>query len=404
MQLADRLHCTGCAACTNSCSHQAISMQMDDEGFLQPYIDTDKCIECGLCVQRCPILTPINREPSKQEVYALISYKDRTLSSSGGAFSVIARYVLQQGGVVFGASMDTNLYIKHIAIEQEKDLPLLRGSKYVQSNIGNSYKEVKKYIFTGRLVLFTGTPCQVAGLYAYLGNKKYEKQLITLDLVCHGVPSQGAFDAYLEKLKKSPRLKGGNIEGFRFRNFDSWSIVPAVKIAESKWQILNLWENAYMDAFFEGITFRESCFRCNYCNTQRVGTMTIADFWGIGRHGKQFKKNVACGVSLVIDNHNLMPTIYAELTLQAYIEKRNMEEAVAEQTNLKAPMPRPSIRDKAIKMLIDPDISLKEFAKTCGLRWKLTPKYFIIKLMKDCIYAFGLYNVYKTIIYKLGKS
>jgi len=401
IQLADRIHCTGCSACANSCMHQAIQMQPDDEGFLQPTINKDKCVECGLCIKRCPVLNPINREVSKQKAYALISYKYRTVSSSGGAFSVIAEYVLQQGGVVFGASMNNAQCVKHIAIEQEEKLSLLRGSKYVQSDIGNSYKEVKNYISAGRLVLFTGTPCQVAGLYAYLAGKRHEGQLITIDLVCHGIPSQGAFDAYLKKIN---RLYDRHIEDFRFRKFDSWDYRPAIQFAKSKWKVLNLWENAYIDAFFKGITFRESCFRCNYCNTQRIGTITIADFWGIGRHGKRFKKNVACGVSLVIDNQNIIPAIHSRLAQHAHLEIRDMEEAISEQTNLKAPTPRAAIRDKAVKMLMDPDIPLKDFAQNCGLQWKVTPKYLTIKIIKDLIYTFKLYNVYKTIIYKLGKS
>lgn len=161
---------------------------------------------------------------------------------------------------------------------------------------------------------------------------------------------------------------------------DSWSIVPTIKFAKSKWKVLNLWENAYIDAFFKGITFRESCFRCNYCNTQRIGTITIADFWGIGRHGKRFKKNVACGVSLVIDNQNIIPAIHSRLAQHAHLEIRDMEEAISEQTNLKAPTPRAAIRDKAVKMLMDPDIPLKDFAQNCGLQWKVTPKYLTIKL------------------------
>ena len=158
-----------------------------------------------------------------------------------------------------------------------------------------------------------------------------------------------------------------------------------------------------MDAFFEGITFRESCFNCQYCNTKRVGTFTIADFWGIGRHGQTFKKNVACGVSLVIDNQNKMPQLLSEFTEDIYVEKRSMQEAIVEQTNLKFSVIRQDKRDTAIKTLMDPNTSLKEFSKIYGLPYKITAKYLIIKIIKDLIYFFGLYNVYKTISYKLNK-
>lgn len=159
-----------------------------------------------------------------------------------------------------------------------------------------------------------------------------------------------------------------------------------------------------MNAFFEGYTFRESCFHCQYCNTNRIGTFTIADFWGIGRHGVPFKKNVSCGVSLVIDNFNTISTYKEQICKEAYIEKRTIQEAIAEQTNLKNPIPRHPNRNKAIALLMNPNITLKEFSKACDLPWKITLKYLIIKTFKDIIYILGLYNVYKTVNYKLKKS
>ncbi len=404
IELADKLRCTGCAACANVCTRQAITMQRDTEGFLQPYIDSEKCVECGLCTKRCPVLHPVDTcADIQQEVYALINHKDRKVSSSGGAFSAFARYVLDKDGVVFGASIDEDFQVKHIWIEDEKELTKLRGSKYVQSNIGDSFKHIKRFLQNGKRVLFTGTPCQVAGLYAYLGGKQYEENLITIDLICHGVPSPGAFDSYLAKLKKSTRLRNENIEGFRFRNLDSWDYRPAVKISKSKWLILTLVENAYMSAFFRGLIFRESCFNCQYCNINRVGTFTIADFWGIGKHGKKFSKNIGGGVSLVIDNHGRISEFMPELQKFCYIEKRSMEEAFVEQSNLKAPMPRLKERNIAVNRMIDPNVCLEDFLKECNLPWRENFKYKALQMAKNIIYFFGLYNVYKTFIYKFGK-
>ena len=403
IKLADKDKCTGCAACQQSCIHGAIGMVRDDEGFLFPVINEGKCVECGLCQKRCPELNPIARlDYTKQEVYAMISKDDRAVSSSGGAFSVFAHWILKQGGVVFGATIDKNLKVYHICINKEENLNLLRGSKYVQSDLRDSYKTVKKNLCKGIKVLFTGTGCQVAGLYAYLGGKRFENILYTLDLVCHGTPSQGIFDSYIQKLEKKLAINGENIERFRFRKFDSWSIVPAIKLSETKEHILTLSENCYMDAFFDGITFRESCFLCQYCNTQRIGTFTIADFWGIGRHGKKFSHNVACGVSLVIDNTGILSQIEKELSNFAYIEKRSMTEAVAEQTNLKAPMLRKKERNTATLDMIS-DMSLDEFAQKYGYPYKRTAKWMLLTVAKNLIYAFGLYNVYKTFIYKIGK-
>ncbi len=406
IKLADRYHCTGCAACAQSCSHSAITMQFDEEGFMQPCIDTEKCVECGLCVRHCPELNPIQRLDYKEQKYfALIYDQDRKISSSGGAFSVFAKWILNQGGIVYGATMDEQFKVRHIGIENVEGLQKLRGSKYVQSVIGDTFRKVREHLRKNRKVLFVGTGCQVGGLYAFLNGKRYEGLLYTLDLVCHGTPSYGTFKAYLEKLEKidSPKGEIGNIKGFRFRKLDSWSIIPAVKFTKSKWRILNLSENAFMDAFFKGITFRESCFNCQYCNTQRVGTFTIADFWGVGRHGLKFKRNVSSGVSLVIDNLGMMPVILDDLRKMAYIEERPKEEAICEQVNLKNPMERLSVRDTAVKDMIDPDVSLEEFSKKYGLPYRATMKWRTQKFVKDMIYAFGLYNVYKTFIYKLGK-
>lgn len=404
IKLADKFSCTGCGACASSCGANAIRMERDAEGFLQPVINTDKCKKCGLCQKTCPELHPLMRtDYSRQEAYAVISKNDRYVSSSGGAFSVFARWILKQGGVVVGATMDINLYVRHIIIDSIEQLNLLRGSKYVQSDLKNTYKDVKKILLGGRKVLFTGTGCQVAGLYAFLGGKRYEGLLFTLDLVCHGAPSQGVFDSYLSKLQKKLALMGKNIEGFRFRKLDSWDYRPAIKFSKSKWRLLSLSENAYMDAFFKGIIFRESCFNCQYCNTQRIGTFTIADFWGIGRHGSKFSKNVSSGVSLVIDNLGILNEIKAELDKYAYIEKRTMSEAIVEQSNLKYPMERLKERDFAIKSMMDERISLEDFSKQYGFPYKPSFKWWVGTQIKNLIYALNLYNVYKTIIYKMCK-
>ena len=406
IQLCLKESCTGCGACMQSCNHGAITMRYDSEGFLLPIIDKAKCVDCGLCQKHCPELNPIERlDYEKQKYYALIYDQDRKISSSGGAFSVFAKWIISQGGIVYGATINEKFEVRHIGVESTGELNKLRGSKYVQSIIGDTYKDIRNHLRSNRKVLFVGTGCQVGGLYSFLNGKRYEGLLYTLDLVCHGTPSYGVFKSYLSKLEKniSPNGEVGAIRDFRFRKLDSWSIVPSVKFTKSDWRMLNLSENAFMDAFFKGITFRECCFNCQYCNTERIGTFTIADFWGIGRHGLPFKRNVSSGVSLVIDNTGLMPSIIDELRGMVYIEERPKEEAICEQVNLKNPMKRLAVRDSAVLDMIDPNFSLKEYAKKYQLPYKATMKWRIQKIVKDVIYAFGLYNVYKTIIYKFGK-
>lgn len=393
--------CTGCGACAQSCTKQAIQIVEDKEGFFVPQVDPAKCIDCGLCEKRCHVLNRPEQDLSRQKTYAVINNEDRKKSSSGGAFSMFARYVLSKGGVVFGAAYNPFPTLKHISIESLDELDRLRGSKYVQSEMGDTYKQVKELLKSDRMILYTGTPCQIGGLYAYLGGKRYEGQLITLDLVCHGVPNQVIFKAYLNKLEKE---KGMRAVDFRFRNFDSWSIVPAIKcLDDKKWHLLNQETNTYMIAFFRKSIFREGCYNCQYSNMNRIGTFTIADYWGVGSQGIKFKKNVAAGVSLVIDNCGSMQSMMPELEKLAYIEERPLNECRAKNHNLNAPSERPASRDTAVKDMLDPDMTLLQYAQKYhmldGFFKNLTKTTF-----KNIVYGLNLYNVYKTIIYKLGRT
>lgn len=404
ISLAESKLCTGCGACMNACTHEAIVMTEDHEGFLQPQINKNKCVECGLCEKKCPVLNPFSSDCKNQKTYAVINYYDRKVSSSGGAFSIFARYVLNRGGVVYGATMSKDMKVFHIRVTSVEELSKLRGSKYLQSCIGTTYKEAKEDLRKGRTVLYSGTPCQIAGLYKFLGHS-YGDLLITIDLVCHGVPNQKLFDTYIDKLLESHRIKKSeknNIE-FRFRKFDSWSIIPAVKFPESKWQVLYQEDNAYMSAFFESLLYRECCYKCSYSNLNRVGTFTIADFWGIGRHGKSFKKNVSSGVSLVLDNKGKMQDVISCTNELIYTEERSLEEAQAENWNLNYPVKRKIARNNAVADFLNENMSLQSFCVKYGLLEKKNLKYYLKKYSKSIIYFLGLYNMYKSISYKLGK-
>lgn len=188
-QLAPRERCTGCAACCNGCPKGAIRMVPDREGFLYPQV-TDGCVQCGHCTHICPVLK--QREPRTEPAAFIVWNGDEAVrrdSTAGGAFSALAEYVLEGGGVVFGAALDSGLRVSHIAVKNRHDLPQLRGSKPVQSDVGESYQQVRLYLDQGRQVLFSGTPCQVDGLYRYLG--EHPERLITCDVACNGVGSPG---------------------------------------------------------------------------------------------------------------------------------------------------------------------------------------------------------------------
>lgn len=399
--LVDNKCCTGCQACVNACPRGAISMSENEEGFYFPKIDENKCISCGLCEKSCPAMRPLKRTVANQKVYAVVSLLDQNLSSSGGAFSVFARYVISKGGAVFGATMDESLRVKHVCIESVEELPKLRGSKYVHSYVGKAFQMARHFLKSGRPVLFTGTPCQIAGLYSYLGTNRYDGLLITLDLVCHGVPGQTFFDAYISKLQKLVR-SGKKISSFRFRKLDAWDYRPAYSLDdEKKWKVVRLEKNAYMEAFFKGLSYRENCYQCQYANLDRVGTFTIADFWGIGTHGVKFSHRIGSGVSAVIDNCGLMPSLKAELEKYSYIEERPVEEVVMDNHNLKGAVSRPENREQAIADMLDPHISLYTYAKKYGMLPKNKFKYWIVESFKTIIYSIGLYNFYKAILYRV---
>jgi len=390
--------CTGCAACYNICAKRAITMQEDKEGYLCPVINTSKCVDCQLCERVCPVLHPIEKGKPEPDAYAVWSEPDRMVSSSGGAFSAFARVVLERGGLVFGAVYDKHLNLHHVGIDSIEGLDAMRGSKYMQSAIRNIYGEVRNALKEKRWVLFCGTPCQVAGLRAYL-RKNYDT-LLTLDLACHGVPSNKIFQAYLKKLKY--RLgKAENeipIVNYEFRRRNGWGFAPSISTLRSNCHPLYGVDALYMEAFNASAMFRKCCYNCIYASIPRVGDCTIADFWGLGRYGVPFKHDVMKGVSLVIVNTEHGENTIKELK-NVFIEKRTLKEALIENPNLRQPSPYNPKRDDIIEAFLCPSRSLadidKEF-KLVDYSFKTTIKNWADKIgLFDAVKR--IYNWYKNV-------
>lgn len=283
--------CCACGACLNICPKQAISMQKDEYGFLYPQIDKGKCIKCGLCLKTCAFQ---NSELKNIPIKTYAAQSDNTdlkESASGGIFASIATNVLREGGVVYGAAMEMEndkLIVRHIAVENDADLIKLQGSKYVQSSTEKIYQDVKKKLNDNRLVLFSGTPCQVDGLNSYLG-KTYDN-LITIDIICHGVPNNQMFQDYIALLEEKYKDK---IIDFKFRDkTKGWGLTAKGYTAKGYTAIIPANVSSYYYMFLKSYIYRDSCYSCKYACKNRCGDITIGDYWGIERaHPEVLKEN-----------------------------------------------------------------------------------------------------------------
>jgi len=279
IKIENKENCTGCYACLNICPEQCISMNTDDEGFWYPVVDNKSCIECGLCVKVCPLIN--KAEYSNAPIaYACINnaLDIRLESSSGGIFTLIAEQIMASGGIVFGARFDDNFNVVHDYVETKEDLNSLRGSKYLQSKIRETYKEVEKNLKQGRNVLFSGTPCQIAGLNSFL-RKTYDN-LFTVDIICHGVPSPLVWHKYIEHREE---IAGSKTREIAFRRKDEgWRQFSISFIFSNGKEYIKSYKNdLYMRAFLKDICLRPSCYNCQFKTLNRDSDITLADFWGI---------------------------------------------------------------------------------------------------------------------------
>ena len=332
IELCEYGKCTQCNACQIICPKNCISFVDAKDGFCAPRINRDECIECGACMRACHRINSkiVFQNPIK--TYACWTKKsdDREKSSSGGAFSVIARKIIEGGGVVYGACMCDDLKVRHIEINCQDDVALLQGSKYVQSYLGDTFKSIQKQLSSSKDVLFVGTPCQVAGLYSFL-NKTYNN-LFTCDLVCHGVPSQKAFDIYIEKVG----LKG-HCKNFNFRFTKGWGfqlssqqVSPKEKIIKKR--VVSPKNAYYLRAFTKGLMFNEACYSCAYANPERISDFTMADFWGLGEK-IPFDHPTNKGVSCLLVNNERALALFNNCSDFEY-EERPLEEAIEGNYNL----------------------------------------------------------------------
>lgn len=297
INIDDKTKCCGCYACFNICPKQAIEMKEDEKGFKYPTIHKEKCINCGLCEKVCPITNKTKTE-NMPKAYACYNKNEkiRLESSSGGIFTLIAEYILDNNGIIYGAAFNDNWDVEHIRIDNKDDLSKLRTSKYVQSNINNTYKLAKKDLDDGRKVLFTGTPCQVNGLYSFL-NKEYSN-LYTQDIICHGVPSPKVWKKYLDFRKKKDSASPMRIN-FRQKD-EGWNLFALLLQYNNNAYKTNHNDDLFMQAFLRDACLRDSCYDCSFKEKNRKTDITLADFWGINNVVPEINDDK--GTSLVIVN------------------------------------------------------------------------------------------------------
>lgn len=304
IHITDKNKCCGCSACVQVCPKQCIKMIPDEEGFDYPSVDLESCVNCGLCEKVCPILNE-NEERLPIKTFAAKNRNNsiRNLSSSGGVFSLIAQNIIEDGGVVFGARFSDSWEVIHECAETVDDILNFRGAKYVQSHIGTVYRQTEQILKSGRKVLFSGTPCQIAGLYNFLA--KHYDNLFTVDVVCHGVPSPMIWKDYLAWVCSAKNISISDLDSILFRSKETGWRNYSIKIFSSnigKVIFEKHHKNLFIKGFLSNLTIRPSCYYCPFKRGKSLSDLTLGDFWGVEYVNSSFADDE--GVSLInINTH-----------------------------------------------------------------------------------------------------
>ena len=299
IQIKDKADCCGCTACASICPKDAITMEPDTLGFKYPKVDLSKCIDCGLCEKVCAFNDNYDKSLNlkEPEIYAA-RHKDIheiETSRSGAAFIAISDYILENGGIVYGAGYKDHFRVAHKRATTKEERNEFKGSKYVQSDLGGIFRQVKDDLKQGNTVLFSGTPCQTAGLNSYIG-KKLRENLVLVDIVCHGVPSPYVWRDYLTYLEKKYKSKVVRVN-FRDKSRIGWSGHIESYIFDNG---IKIESTIYTNLFYQNIMLRQSCGNCHYTNYKRPSDFTIADYWGWEKISSNFNiDNKGCSLLFV---------------------------------------------------------------------------------------------------------
>ncbi|MGI6279790.1 MAG: Coenzyme F420 hydrogenase/dehydrogenase, beta subunit C-terminal domain [Acutalibacteraceae bacterium] len=380
INISEKSRCCGCTCCAGVCPEECIHMHFCDEGFQYPKTDTEKCINCGLCEKVCPIINPqlkIDRFEMPTAYAAIINDEPLRLeSSSGGVFTLLAFHVINKDGVVFGAAFSDDFQtVSHIAVESVDKLERLRGSKYVQSSIDSAYGQAKEYLDAGRMVLFTGTPCQIAGLYAYLG-QDYDN-LITQDVVCHGVPSPHIWAEYVKLREKKAKSKTRNVS-FRHKKHGWKYFDMRFEFTNGTEYIKTVSEDMYMRGFLDNIYLRPSCYDCSFKSIPKHSDITLADFWGIWDLIPEMFDDK--GTSLVLLNSDKGKALFEQIQSKLVFRHVDCMQAVQFNSAATKSADLPKCRDDFFKVFKEQGLN-KALNKYCRVKFIVKFKRKIRKLL-----------------------
>lgn len=385
--------CCGCQACEMICPTKCISMYEDSEGFKYPKKNEELCIDCGLCEKVCPFVQKEKIDHLESEdftkAYFAINKDEDTLfkSASGGVFTAVADSYCKRDFIIFGVQFDDTTNVIHSYTDSLEDAKKYKKSKYVQSDINKSYQDAEKFLKLGKKVLFTGTPCQIAGLRLYL-RKEYEN-LFCLDLVCHGVPNQSIFDKYIGYIEDR---YSGKITDFQFRHktedkLGKWNSRNVKIKVGAKEVIINSQIDKYLKGYHSGLFYRPSCYNCEYAEHNRISDITMADFWGVEQ---LFEEDVHKGVSVILVNTVKGQNILNELNKTMDLREVDLEYVIKSNAQLNRPAASHPKRELFFE-LID-DVGFAAAVDTC------IPKPPLIKRVASKILPQKVKNVIKKIM------
>lgn len=339
--------CCGCSACVNSCPKKCITMKEDREGFLYPEVNRQECMNCGLCEKVCPVQ---NKSELKGDTraYAVFACEDaiREKSSSGGVFTLLAEQTLCEGGYVFGCAFDADFKAEHIGIADYSELKRLQGSKYVQSNLKNSYPMVKQLLEEGKRVLFSGTACQIEGLKRFLG--RHYESLLLVDVVCHGVPSPKVWERYKEYQERTYDAKISDLS-FRDKSKGWKDYRVRLNFQNGQAYLSRSWDDFYMKSFIKNLISRPSCYDCKFRQWHRESDITLGDFWGAEQILPQWNDDK--GISLVLIHSEKGQRMLQSISEKLRMKEVEKEDAVAKNRSVIAPNVVPKERDKFFAVL-----------------------------------------------------